>query len=99
MYSNQCIPLVAMGPLYVYLVAPVDGHRFVPSLLLLQTSLARTCLAVQWLRLHTPNASGLGLTPGLGTRLHMPQLQPSAAKMNTYINKYFGKKQASQILI
>ena len=30
---------------------------------------------VQWLRLHAPNARGLGLIPGQGTRFCMPQLK------------------------
>ena len=30
---------------------------------------------VQWLRLHAPNATGLGSIPGQETRLHMPQLK------------------------
>ena len=30
-----------------------------------------TSLEVQWLRLHAPNAGGLGLIPGQGTRSHM----------------------------
>ena len=29
---------------------------------------------VQWLRLHTANIGGLGLTPGQRTRSHVPQL-------------------------
>ena len=33
-----------------------------------------TSLVVQWLRLCTPNAGGLSLTPGQGTRSHMLQL-------------------------
>ncbi|TEA41477.1 hypothetical protein DBR06_SOUSAS27010023, partial [Sousa chinensis] len=32
-------------------------------------------LVVQWLRLCTPNAGGLGLISGQGTRSHMPQLR------------------------
>ena len=28
-----------------------------------------TSLVVQWLRLHTPNAGGLGSIPGLGTKI------------------------------
>ena len=32
-----------------------------------------TWLVVQWLRLHTVNVEGLGLTPGQETRSHMPQ--------------------------
>ena len=43
-------------------------------------------LAVQWLRLSTPSAEGLGLTPGQGTRSRMLQLSPGAAKS---INIYF----------
>ena len=39
-----------------------------------------TSLVVQWLRLFTPNAGGLGLIPGQETRSHMLQLRPSAAK-------------------
>ena len=34
-----------------------------------------TSLVVQWLKLHAPNAGGPGLTPGQGTRSHMPQLK------------------------
>ena len=34
-----------------------------------------TSLVVQWLRLHAPNAGGLGLIPGQETRFHMPQLK------------------------
>ena len=30
-----------------------------------------TSLVVQWLRLHAPNAEGLGSIPGQGTRSHM----------------------------
>ena len=39
-----------------------------------------TSLAVQWLRLHAPNAGGLGSIFGQGTRSHMPQLRPGTAK-------------------
>ena len=41
-------------------------------------------LVVQWLRLCAPNAGGLGLTPGQGTRSHMLQLKeiPHAATKN-----------------
>ena len=37
-------------------------------------------LMSQWLRLHTTNARGLGLIPGLGTRPYLLQLRPSTAK-------------------
>ena len=36
---------------------------------------AGTSLAVQWLRLHAPNAGGLVSIPGQGNRSHMPQLR------------------------
>ena len=40
----------------------------------------KTSLAVQWLRLHAPNAGGLSLILGRGARSHMPQLRPGAAR-------------------
>ena len=43
--------------------------------LVLSNIISETSLVVQWLRLHAPNAEGLGLIPGQGTRSHM--LQPS----------------------
>ena len=36
---------------------------------------ASAALVVQWLRLQAPNAKGLGLIHGHGTRSHMPQLK------------------------
>ena len=39
-----------------------------------------TSLVVQWLRLFTPSAGGLGLIPSQETRSHMLQLRPSAAQ-------------------
>ena len=36
---------------------------------------AGTSQVVQWLRLHDPNAESLGLIPGQGTGVHMPQLR------------------------
>ena len=39
-----------------------------------------TLLVVQWLRLCAPNSGGLGSIPGQGTRSHMLQLRPSAAR-------------------
>ena len=41
-------------------------------------SLPGPSLAIQWLRLHTANAGGVGLSPGQGTR--MPMLQSAAKK-------------------
>ena len=43
-----------------------------------------TSLMVRGLRLHTPNAGGLGLIPGQGTRSHMPQPSPDTAKQMKY---------------
>ena len=48
-----------------------------------------TSLVVQWLRLITPNAGGLGSTPGWETA-HMLQLRPSIDRQllkNKYILK------------
>ena len=39
-----------------------------------------TSLVFQWLRLHAPNAGGLGSIPGRGTRCRTPQLRPGGAK-------------------
>ena len=45
-------------------------------------------LVVQWLRLHTPNAGGLGLMPGQGTRSYMLQLKdPSCCDLKKSCNK------------
>ena len=43
---------------------------------------------VQWLRLHVPNARGLGLIPGQGTRFHMPQLRVHMLQLTPSIAKY-----------
>ena len=43
-------------------------------------SAERTSLVVQWLRLHSPSAGGLGSIPPQGTRSCMQQLRPSAAE-------------------
>ena len=40
-----------------------------------------TSLVVQWLRLCTPSAGGPGSVPGQGTRVHMPQVRPSAKQI------------------
>ena len=54
-----------------------------------------TSLVVQWLRFCSPNAGGLGLIPGQGTRFHMlqlrscvPQLRPGTAKKKKKIYIY-----------
>ena len=45
---------------------------------------------VQWLRLCTLNAWGLGLIPDWGTRSHISQLRPSTTKyMNFFFKKVF----------
>ena len=43
-------------------------------------SAEQTSLVVQWLRLHAPNAGGLGSIPSQGTRSCMLQIRPRAAK-------------------
>ena len=46
----------------------------------LQGDSGGTSLMVQWLRLRSPNAGGLGSIPGQGTWSHMLQLRPSTLK-------------------
>ena len=41
-----------------------------------------TSLVVQWVRHRAPRAGGPGSIPGQGTRSHVPQLRPGAAKIN-----------------
>ena len=48
-----------------------------------------TLLVVQWLGLHTPNAGGLGLIPGQGTRSRMPERRLKTPHSQILkINKY-----------
>ena len=54
---------------------------------------------VQWLRLSTPGARGLGSIPSQGTRSYMLQLKILYASMKTWhsqINKYFLKRPRSE---
>ena len=46
-----------------------------------------TSLMGQWLKFCTPNAGGLGLTPGQGTRSHMLQLKNPHSAMKTWCNQ------------
>ena len=47
-------------------------HSWYKQLLRVITGMS---LVAQWPRLQTPNAGGPGLSPGWGTRSHMPQLR------------------------
>ena len=47
----------------------------------------QTFPVVQWLRLHTPNAGGLGLIPVQGTRSHKPQLKIPHAVTKTWCSQ------------
>ena len=44
---------------------------------------------VQWLRLRTPNAGGLGLIPGQGTRSPMLQLRPGQINIRYFLRVVF----------
>ena len=44
-----------------------------------------TSLAVQWLRLHAPNAGGWGSITGQGTRSRMPQLRSHARQQGSRV--------------
>ena len=46
-----------------------------------------TFLVIQWLRLCTPDARGLGSIPGQGTRSHMPQLKILPAETETFCSQ------------
>ena len=56
-----------------------------------------TSLAVQWLRLHSPNVRGLGLIPGQGTIFHVQQLRVRMLQLMTPHTALKG--QHSQILL
>ena len=43
-----------------------------------------TSLGVPWLRHHTPDAAGLSLIPGQGTRSHVQQLKSLHAAMKVW---------------
>ena len=47
---------------------------------------------VQWLRLSTPSEGDQDSIPGLGTRSHMLQLRPNAAKLINGFLKHRGNK-------
>ena len=47
-----------------------------------------TSSVVHWLRLCTPNAGGLSLIPGQGTRFRMPKKKKDSAYCNEYQRSY-----------
>ena len=54
--------------------------RYLHPWLALKMHKTGTCLVLQWLRLHAPNADSLSSIPGQGARPRMPQLRiPHAA--------------------
>ena len=48
---------------------------------------AGTSVAIQWLRLHVPNAGGTGLIPGQGTEIPHQELKSSKEKLQKLINQ------------
>ena len=50
--------------------------------------LSRTCLVIQWLRLHTLNAGASSSILGQGTRAHVPQLKILHASSNIIYDIY-----------
>ena len=52
------------------MLSKVQGNQF--SFLYDKNAIIRTSLVVQWLRLCTPSAAGLGSIPAQGTRSNMP---------------------------
>ena len=65
----------SVAKILVKFCKPVSDIK--PESLLLQREIFHlgTSLVVQWLRLHAPNAEGLGSIPDPGTRSPMPQLR------------------------
>ena len=57
--------------------------RYLHPWLALKMHKTGTCLVVQWLRLHAPNARDLGSIPGQGTRSCMLQLSSHVATKDT----------------
>ena len=66
--------------LFVILWTVVQQNPLSMRILWARILVWETSLVVQWLRLRAPNAGDPGLIPGQGTRSHMPQLRPGAAK-------------------
>ena len=54
-------------------------------------------LVLQWLRLHTPNAGGLGSIPGWGAIPHVPQLRVCMLQQGSKVLHATTKTQCSQI--
>ena len=69
------LPLVTLGKLLLAL-----ARHHLPVVYRLEMICLGAFLVVQWLRRYTCNAEQLGMITGQGTRSHMPQLRPSAAK-------------------
>ena len=74
-----------LGCLHLFLKWQTQGEKdFIWRVLLIKTTKRGSSLVVQWLRLLAPNAGGLGLIPGQGTRSHMPQLKMSCAMIKSW---------------
>ena len=63
------------------------GGRVFTEVIKLKWGWLGTSLVVQWLKLRTPNAGGLGSIPGQGTRSHMPQLRVQYLKQTKQKNR------------
>ena len=57
-----------------------------------------TSLAVQWLKLHTPSAGGMGSVPGRGTKI-LHAARSGQKKQKNKKNKYRKKKWIDLFLI
>ena len=93
--SRERNPYPLRGPVQNSLFKPRIriGNYLPPS----QNPLPRTSLVIHWIRLHAPNARGLGSSPGQGTRSHMPQ--PRVCMSQLKILKTTTKTRCSQINI
>ena len=71
---------------------PIDSSYAHP-----RNETAGTSLAIQWLRLHTPNGEGPGSIPDQGTISHMPWLKIPPATMKIKDPTAAAKTQHNQL--
>ena len=68
-----------------------------PTTVISQEGTTGISLVVQWLRLCSPNAGGLGLIPGQGTRSHRLQLRVLTSQLNRHeIAKLTGSQEEGE---
>ena len=69
-----------------------EGVTWSPDCTLVKKQDCVTSLVVQWLRLHAPDAGGLGLNPGQGTGSHMLQVRVHIATSKAWCSQINNSK-------